>query len=350
MVYFRIAILLLIQIIIPFMTGIASKVIFGSGRMKTSFARTYTDGFVLWLAVYQLLEVPMVIVGASLNLLSIIWIIITAALIIISLIFGKSQYKALFADIKASLTNWSPYKIIAFVMMITIFIIAVFFDSGSTTDDAFYLGAATDAVSSNKLWRYEPYTGREAVGWELKKYAFTGYPMLTATLSRVFNLNVATVAHIGMCIWSIIMTCMAYYLLSAVIFKDKWQRWVIISIMCALVIAGNYNGSSAQTLLIIGAWYGKSWLPNVCIPLLLYYAVLAMDNLGSKLLRQNRSMLVLCSATSLFFSSMSVMLVPFLLGIICAYYSIKNRTLKSILPTVIAIVPPIIIGALYIVM
>ncbi|MDD6798683.1 MAG: DUF6077 domain-containing protein [Clostridia bacterium] len=350
MIYLRIIIMLLTFVTIPFMAGIASKIIFGSNRMKTSFVRTYTDGFVLWLAVYQLLEVPMVLMGASLSLLSIMWIIITIVLIMISLIFGKSQYKALFKDVKESFTNWSSYKITAFVMMTIVFVIAVFFENGSVTDDAFYLGAATDAASSNKLWRYETYTGREAVGWELKKYAFTGYPMLIATLSRFFNLTAATVAHIGICIWSVIMTYIVYYLLSSVIFKEKWQRWGIICIMCALMIAGNYNTESSATFFMTGAWLGKSWLPNVCMPLMLYYAVLAMDNLGSKLLMQNRAMIVLCSVTSLFFSSMSVILVPILIGIICVYYSIKNRTLKNILPAVIAIITPIIIGVLYIVM
>lgn len=343
--------MLLVMLIIPFMIGIAGKVIFRSNKLKTSLVRTYTDGFLMWLSIYQILEVPMVLFKASLNMLSTCWLIISAMLIVVSLIFGRKQYKVLFTQLKESFTTWSLYKVLAFVMMAVIFIIAVFFENRSVTDDALYLGAATDAVSSGKLWRYEPYTGRELLGWEYKKYVFTGYPIFIATFSGLFNLNVSVIAHIGMCVWSVIMTYVSYYMISSVMFKEKWKRWSIICIMCALMIAGNYNTESSATFLMTsGAWLGKSWLPNVAIPLVFYYSILSMSNINSKLRQHNQIGMSFAVTISVFFSSMGVVLTPFLVAVLCGYYSIVNRTWKNILPAILAISPVITVGILFLIL
>lgn len=347
MIYFRILIMLLVMLIIPFMIGIAGKVIFRSNKLKTSLVRTYTDGFLMWLSIYQILEVPMVLFKASLNMLSTCWLIISAMLTVVSLIFGRKQYKVLFTQLKESFTTWSLYKVLAYVMMAVIFIIAVFFENRSVTDDAFYLGAATDAVSSGKLWGYETYTGREVVGWELKRYAFAGYPMFMATFSRLLSLNVSVVAHVGMCIWSVFMTCIAYYLLSAVMFKEKWQRWAVICIMCALMLAGNYNAESSATFYMTGAWLGKSWLPNVGIPLVLYYSVLSMSNEKSKLKLHNYAGLFFAVTGSVFFSSMAVMLMPMFVMLLSIYYSIINRSVRNILPSAASLASAIVVAVLF---
>lgn len=350
MVYFCILIMMIMLLTVPFAIGIAGKIIFRSNKLKTSMARTYTDGFLMWVSVYQILEVPMVLFDMSLTMLSACWLVITAALIVLSFVFGQKQYKVIITQIKESFMTWSSFKIMAVVMMAVVFIIVVFFENRSVTDDAFYLGAATDAVSSGRMWRYEPYTGREAVGWELKKYAFTGYPMMIATLSAILNLSVAVVAHLGMCVWSVFMTYISYYLLSAVIFKEKWQRWSIICIMCVLMISGNYNVESSATFFMTAAWLGKSWFPNVGVPLILYYLILSMSNEKSKLRLHNQAGLFFAVTGSTFFSGVSVIIVPFFVAVLCIYYSIINKTGKNILPAVVSLVPAIMVGILFLIL
>lgn len=346
MVYLKILMMALILFVVPFTLGIAGKIIFCSKKLKTSIVRTYIDGFLMWIAIYQILEVPMVLFGASLSVLSTSWIVITAVLIAISVIFGRRQYRLLLAQMKESFTTWSSFKALAFVMMGIIFVMAVFFDTGLATDDAFYFGASTDAVSSNRMWKFDPYTGREEAKLNAK-YAFTGYPMFVATLAKFFGLNVTVVAHIGMCIWSLIIIWISYYLLSSIVFKEKWQRWSIICILCAFIIAGNYSMGTSSTFVIIAPWLGKTWLAKACIPLVLYYAVLAMSNEQSKLRRHSQAGMIFAVTTSAFFSSTAVILMPMFIVILCIYYSIVNKTAINVLPSVIALVPTITVGILY---
>lgn len=346
MVYFKILIMALTLFVVPFALGIAGKIIFRSNKLKTSIVRTYTDGFLMWLSIYQILEVPMVLVGASLDALTISWVLITILFIVISIIFGRKQYEVVLKQFKEGFTTWSSFKALAFVMMAIIFVMAVFFDTGLATDDAFYFGASTDAVSTNTMWKYEPYTGREEVKLNAK-YAFTGYPMFVATLSKLFKLNVSIVTHIVMCIWCLVIIWLSCYLLSSVIFKEKWQRWALICVMCAFIIAGNYSMGSSSTFVIIAPWLGKTWFAKASIPLVMYYAVLAMGNEKSKLKLNNRAGLFWAVTVSTFFSSTSVILMPFFMAVLCAYYSIVNKTVQNILPVLTALIPTIVVGAIY---
>lgn len=346
MVYFKVLIMALTLFVVPFALGIAGKIIFRSNKLKTSIVRTYTDGFLMWLSIYQILEVPLVLSGASLSALSIIWIAITVLLIAGSAVFGRRQYKSAVTQLKESLTTWSSFKILAFVLMAVIFIMAMFFDTGLATDDAFYFGASTDAVSTNTMWKYEPYTGREEARLN-PKYAFTAYPMFVATLAKYFGINVSVVVHIGMCIWCLVIIWMACYLMSSVIFKEKWQRWALICIMCAFIIAGNYSMTSSSTFVIIAPWLGKTWFAKASIPLVMYYAVLAMGNEKSKLRVSNRAGLFFAVTGSAFFSSTAVILMPLFVAVLCAYYSIANKTVENILPAVTSLIPTVAVGVVY---
>ena len=54
MVYFKVLIMALTLFVVPFALGIAGKIIFRSNKLKTSIVRTYTDGFLMWLSIYQI--------------------------------------------------------------------------------------------------------------------------------------------------------------------------------------------------------------------------------------------------------------------------------------------------------
>lgn len=370
MTYIRIALLLAALLIIPFMVGIALRVITGCRRYKISFARTYVDGFITWMAAYQILYVLALQCKWSLAKLTLLWEIVTATFIVISFIFGLKQYAYLFADIKKSACVWSKYKVLAFALIAVIFIIAVFFENGSVTDDAFYVGESFSTLVTGELWTCDPYTGKyiDSNGknilldkslWtgelytgryayvkslaHLKKYVLSGYPILVASISEVTGIAVAVVTHIGMCVISVIISLVSYYLLVNKIFHDSWKVWGAMCVICVMMITGNYGTESPATFLLTGAWLGKSWLSNVIIPLLLYYII---EIISRKRFTDNAG-LILCSISGGLFSTMGMVLVPAFVFVTWLAGCIGYRRIGGLLSLGFAIVPHILLGIMY---
>lgn len=348
MIYIRSALIMLTFVLVPFSMGISLKKITGAGKYRTSFARTYVDGFIIWMALYETLEVVAVIAGVSFTVLTWLWIIVTLAGIIYSLT-AILQYKAIVEEIKTGAITWSSYKVIAFVLMSIVFVIIVFCGNRSVTDDSFYLGAATDALKSNKIWFYEPYTGRVANRSEVNRYMFSAYPIMVASFSKIYHIPAAVVSHVCMCIVSVIMTYLAYYLVSRTLFKEQWHRWVFIATMCILMLSGNYGTEASATFFMISAWMGKSWLPNVMLPMILYYMTMVVGARKTNISKCNRVGLIMCSIACSHFSSMSTLLVPMFILLIWLYYIVTTKKFKEKLTILISIMPQLIIGMLFIV-
>lgn len=236
-------------------------------KNRHTLINSYIYGWMLMLAVFEVLAVPLVFLKASLKELTMIW----GAIVILLGVAGLYCGRSIFSEWEKARIQWNFQKGI-FILLCFIQIFLVVILQHSDADDNYFIGIANTSLSTDTLLRYDAYTGMPAESFPLR-YVFSPFPLFWACVSRITGIHPAILAHT---IFPVILILIAYliiYEISVEIFKEPQKSLLFCNIMAVLVLFGNYSIYTVSSFMLFRIWQGKAIVASIILPLLVLWFI-----------------------------------------------------------------------------
>ncbi len=265
-----------------FILGSSFCCIFGT---EETTAFEYLSGFVIFLTVFALIEIPIELSGMAFHVLvyaeTAVFVIILTGCITYLLRQNRKNKKIIFK-------KPDQVTIILFVLIL----LQIFYgmNNGSRIngyDTSYYNGHAANALYTDTIYQYDARTG-EYIGQE--NYVHDCYPMLIAFLARIFGMHPLVAS-------SRVLACVEILTASLIVYEiarrlSDGRRdiadWTVGIYGFMSILCYEFEETSAFYL-----WQrtaeSKSMLANLYLPMVLLAMVLLAKNIESK-----RNWLILC--------------------------------------------------------
>lgn len=231
-------------------------------------AAVYAAGFVIVLAVFQIVAVPVILFETwGFPRIVTIYSILLAVLSAAGLIFGFPVLRGMAVDArrwiakkKRPSVETALYWVIAVGLILFQMYMAYtheFFDG----DDAYYVAQSVIAEQTDVLYRILPYTGL-STSLDIR-HALASLPIWEAYLARVTGIHPAIIAHSVLPLILIPLTYLVYYRIGMRLFKGAFRKTAVFLILVSLLqIFGNTSIYTNATFFLMRTWQGKSVLCN----------------------------------------------------------------------------------------
>lgn len=348
----EILILVLILGICPFLSGMVPS--YFIGKQRRTAAVIYLSGFILCMAMFQLMCVPIVVLyDFGFPYIIYGYSSILAVCSIAGIVLGVLKWKKegnIFAEAALKrtptveeLVEWAMViAIIAF--QIVMFVRMTSFDG----DDAYYVVQSLLTDQTDTLYRIRPYTGL-STSFDLR-HSLAVLPMWIAYVARVSGVHSTIIAHNVLGIMLIPVSYLIYFEIGRNVLKREQKKLPIFMIFVAIMqVFGNVSIYTNATFFLTRTWQGKSILANVCIPGVLWLLLTIFDSdtfEGDKRfgLWINLFGLNIVAAMS---STSSVFLIAMLIGLSGLVLAVKEKNIQILLRLIITCIPLVAYGATY---
>lgn len=347
--------------LIPLLAGIIPS--YALERRKRKIGTIYLSGWLIMLAVFQIVAVPMVIMKSSLTdlvrLFSSIMFFLTLAGLFVALVgIYRDSVKEYFflPDLKSVNIN-DKISWILFASLVLFQIVMSILISTPDGDDAYYVAHAVIADQTDTMYLKNAYTGADGI--LDARHVLAPFPMFIALLARRSGMHATAVAHTVLPPALIILTYLIYYKISTILFPDqeKNKRSVFMVIMAGIQLFGNYSIYTNETFFITRTWQGKSVLANIAIPAAFYILLRICARTEKE--RTDDELQYGTNLVGLFLalfavnlvgglaSSLGMLLLCFLEGIMLLIIAVRNKRVRVIPAGIISAVPCIVYMFLY---
>ena len=318
-------------------------------------------GFLVLLALWEIVSLPAIFLKSSLTALSLIIQSVIITLCVVSFFRNKGS---LLAPWRECFMSWGEKIVRFFTFKFTPSDIAALFALGIVLlqalllvvgvhyddDDAFYVATATTAIDTDTIYRYTPFTGAEYSSLPAR-YVLSPWPMFFAVLSYIFNIRPIIIFHTVMPAILIPMSYGVLFMMGRAIWRDDPDReiksYAFVVAASFLQIFGAFSTWSVGMRLLIRVWQGKTVLASVIIPLLMMLIISDRDS--EKLSRRMMFYITVILLAGCFMSSMGVVLPVielFALGLTRAIVTKNLRYSLSLIPCCAA---NVMLGVIYLV-
>lgn len=344
-------ILMLLVLVMPFLLGMV-PVAYMENKLRTP-TMVYMCGWFVSFSVFELVAIPFILLEKSFSAL--VW---TYSVVIgLMLLFAAWKYGHCIFDIwknssicnlleKKSKNKWAVLGWIAFSLLLILQVYMAIFYEYYDGDDSYYLAVATIADKYDSMYLRDSYT---CYNYSLDiRHALAPIPVFQAWLARISGIHVTIIAHsVLSVIWLFLMYCV-YGQIAKVLFENKEQY---ISMFMTLVevwfIYGNVSISTVETFAMTRTWQGKGLLASTLIPALFLCLLFLYEK---KISKGKWMLLVITILSCLLASTVSLMLVPTLMGLAALFIAWNKREWKTLCYMAVSCLPCAVIGAIYFVM
>lgn len=318
-------ILLVFLLAVPGVIGMAAEKIL-INRRRFSMAESYLWGNIILWALFQILCVPMAMLGMSFSIFSVIFLIIIIALTMLALI-KYGQYMILkVVELKEKIRKFGWQEILLITIIAVQILILVFgVTYESSADDASYIALSLDTLSTDRIAQLNPYTGLE--GAISLKRILTSWNFYISFLGKISGIHVAAIAHTILPILLVPMAYMAYLLIGRAIFGKNRKRTVQFLLWLSILFTfGAYSIYTVTYRLTIVVWQGKAVMVTIILPFLFCFLIKMKE---IKLKKTVCLFLIMVSACAM--SLMGVGLSVFMV-IVSAVAKLKRNKVKTVVP------------------
>lgn len=345
-------ILVLIFTIVPFAVGLIPA--YFIAKPRRTIAVIYLGGFLLSLAIFQIIAVPVVITSAwgfeiIVPLYSAIMIAASVAGIVLFVIKKKKE-GTIIAEVSVK-RNLTIEELVEWLMFagILIFQLVMFVRMSSFDgDDAFYVVESLLTQQTGTLYRIRPYTGL-STDIDLR-HSLATFPIWLAYISKVSNVHSTILCHSISGFFLIPLTYGVYMEIGRNVLKKERKKLPIFMIFVGIMqVFGNVSIYTNATFFLTRTWQGKSVLANVCIPAIIWLLLSIFDTdysdkdsaLGLWMI------LFVVNIVAAMSSTASVFLMAMLIGIAGLTLSIREKNLQILLKLMITCIPLVVYGTMY---
>jgi len=347
---------ILILIILPLCMGMVPTALIP--RPKRKLVMMYIMGFIMSLALFQLVAVPIIINKPDgFPLIIRLYFTLSVAIAIGGLIllmldirrngnpFKKNPEDRQFVSKDEKILWVFALALIGFQMFMHLFMQS--FDG----DDAYYVVESLLSVETDTLYSIKPYTGL-STSMDLR-HALASIPIWIAYISRVSGIHSTIIAHsiVGLAI--IPLLYMIYYECAAIILKKERKKIPVFLIFVSVMnIFGNVSIYTDATFLMTRTWQGKSILANIVLVAVVWLilSIYETENLEREFRLGYWIILFLLNVVAAMCSTASVFLVALLIGIMGAVMSVVKKDVQIALRLMVTCVPLVAYGAMYMIL
>ena len=266
-------------LVIPFGLGIfPSKLLKKENRYP---GLILVIGYLVMMALFECLYLPALAAGVKFRTLCLLFRLLIGILSLASAVFGVKDLKS-FSLPKKNL--W----LFVFAAVVVLQCVARWFQGVTDGDDAFFLGTALNAYTSNTMYYLDPYTGM-ATGLDMR-HALSAGGIFLAYLSNSVKLHPTIMAHIVYADILLILHYICFFHIGKLLFPDKEENAGLFGCMvCVFDVFGYISIFTPGAFLLTRTWQGKSVIANLCIPFVFFLLLLMLqEDLTKKQFREKR--------------------------------------------------------------
>lgn len=347
----------IILLILPMILGMSIErtLIDRKGLYRVAFS--YVTGFLLVLALFEIVCVPMIYLNCNLSKISIVYTAILIVLVLGSFVMNRRRIVAFFMNIKKKnyyiFHKLNVYSMIYILFFVVLFIVQIYYainysSTYNSYDDASYIVYGTDALKDTPVYGINPYSG--VYGPEPFHRILQSSNIFYAYISKVTGVSLATVAHTIINVVLLIIAYCVYYMMAVdLLGKNKCHSenvWIFLDFVAMLYIFGYYSHSALSFRLLGVLWQGKAVLAVIVTPFLF---VLMKEFLVQEYRHRYGLYLLMISIASISLSLMALSHILLGIGLSTVIVTCINKKWKNMLYILWAGVVPGIVGAVYLV-
>ena len=322
---------------------------------KGSVGMTYICGFLMLLAAFQLISVPLVFIDPwgfewIVKIFNIVVTVLTGTGIIRMLHMWRRE-NTIFTGKENLLKKNKTEKFQWWIVIILIFfqLFMAVTHASFDGDDAYYVVQSVITDETSTLYRILPYTGL-TTSLDMR-HSMAVFPIWIAYVARMTNIHATILSHTILPLVLIPLTYAIYYEIGKKLFQEKKEQLpVYMMFVCILQIFGNVSIYSNATFFLMRTWQGKSMLANMVIPFIFLILLWLFEGEPEKRKKQYSLwfMLFIINVVAAMMSTASVFLNTILIFIMAAVFVIREKNKKILLPMAISCVPCAAYALLYV--
>ena len=315
---------------------------------------TYISGFLILLAAFQLMTVPVIFLDAwgfdiVVKLFTVIVTLFTGLGIMQSFHLWRKEgmvfrKRILFKDrARVEQVQW-----IVMLVLLGVQLFMAVTHASFDGDDAYYVANSLVTEEAGTLYRTSPYTGRST--FLDKRHSLAAFPIWIAYIARMTGIHATILSHTILPLVLIPLTYLIYYEIGKKLLKDKLETLPTYMIFVNILqIFGNESIYSNSTFLLIRTWQGKSMLANVVIPAIFMILLWMFEENGQNSKEKGGLwiLLVVVNIVAAMMSTASVFLNSFLLAVMGIIISMQEKNWKILLKMALCCIPCVVYAVLY---
>lgn len=345
--------LILLLILAPFGTGlIINRYIDEENR---GIGATYAVGFLILLAVFQLIAVPVVFMDpwgfeTVADLFSVATTLLTGWGIVGTMHYWRREGR-IFHKI-ARRKERGRLEQIQWILVLILIGLQLFMavtHASFDGDDAYYVVQSVITDETNTLYRILPYTGM-STSLDIR-HSMAVFPIWIAYIARMTGVHATIVSHTLLPVFLIPLTYIIYYEIGKKLFREKAEQLPSYMIfVCILQIFGNVSIYNNATFLLMRTWQGKSMLSNVVIPGIFMILLWLFDGEPEKRTRRGAVwfLLFMINIVAAMMSTASVFLNSFLIAVMAIVFSLQEKNIKILFKMAACCIPCVVYALLYV--
>lgn len=334
-------VLLLMIIGIPCVLGTA---FFQMLHMKATVKMGYVFGWLVMLAFFEVVTVPLAFAEKSLTEVTWIYTVIIMSLGILYLGSCIWKKKKIW-QFSMNISDINIYAVLAIIIFLLQIVVAIFFVH-MDADDAYYIGTANTSLSTDTLFLVEPDTGYPSYAVNTR-YAFSAIMVFWAYLSKITGIHPLIIAHTIIPIVFISISYILWWEVGKCLLKGNEKRWIFFLLINVINVFGNTSVYTQSSFLLFRIWQGKALLPNIILPSFLYFFLMLF---GNKSLNRQWFTIFVTVLAACCCSSMAVPLGAMVVGTGTCILVLTKRDWKIFLYGFMCCIPCLVIGICYLVM
>lgn len=329
---------------------------------KDSFYSIVLNGFILTIAIFEIMCLPYNLLRLNVKSLYYISISVYSCLTILSFITNKTYYKQKVKELKElknskdskGLKNVNLIKtriidkfktagkkeIIITILLITSIALQITMSTylqSNNADDSFYLSWSQEAKQLENNLVEDPSTG-QANSVFSQMYRLNSWEIFNGFVARFFNVKTAILNHTIYQILFILLSYMSYYLLCKKLDKTNAKKMTLL--LSIIFLFSGFSIYFRGYFLILRIWQGKTILLNILMPYILTQLV------DLHLTKERIIKLIIANIASIALNPISIWMFPFIYFSFAVIMMFKRR-IKSMFKMVIVIIPYLIILPIY---
>ncbi len=331
--------------LIPYGLGLSLSA--GMKSDTDSFWKNMMLGYVIMLALFELLCVPAIFLRLKFSLLCNVYGGLLLLLLLISLIRQRRRiYSSSIGHLKmigkVPAIMWVAFILIA--VQIIIYLVGMFSDA----DDALYVAEATTAMQTDGLYTHNVYTGFPSETLDMR-YVLSPFPIFLGFVSRMSGLHPTIMAHTVMPVFFVMLAYGVYSLWVRKLFGEKWKSVGVFLCFVSLIhMFSNYSVYTQGTFMLVRIWQGKAFLAAVLLPALLYVGWLYFEEKTAGFAHWFSLFLFMTACAMV--SSMGILLAPIMLGMTAIVAGIYHRRWKRIGLAAASCIPSVLLAVIYLIL
>ena len=305
-----------------------------------SAAITVTTGFFAYYALFAVFCLPIMFTYRPLSLLSRVWMIPCALVLIAAILLYRREWMRKFKDILTDRNTGMFWLGVAAVTLVLIVLAVITYNF--TLDAAYYVANITTNVDTDMINVYDPFTGNWQDHFELR-YVFATYYTADAVICQITGLPALIQTRTVMSATVIIIVNMLYGFISRYFYEDHRRAFLMYIVMTAVncLFISLYTTSN---FLMTRTYEGKTIVGNISVVMIfvLYMMIIKEGEDSGAFLK----LFIVCLGTATV-SSTANMVIPAEVAILFLPYVLRGK-LAHAYKLVLCILPELVMMVAYV--